>query len=174
MFLTHFLPRNKIVIQTIVYVEANWPFMIDGSFKSVLKASTVECWLIPLIHPWSTLDGPLHQYLDNTQLTSWLTVSWDSFLQTHHSVLIDWATDWEIDWLIDGLSHWLMHMSQLTTNYWPTINQGSIEMLTEYQSKSQPSIDRDVDQRYGSTLHLIFRLENSIDAFSTLDINSLH
>ena len=167
-----------MVIQTILYVEAYWPFMINGSFKPVLKASTVECWLIPLIHPWLTLDGPLHQYLDNTQLTSWLTVSRDSFLQTHHSVLIDWATDWEIDWLIDWLIDWAIDwciwVSWHSTNYWPTINQGSIEMLTEYQSKSQPSIDQDVDQRYGSTLHLIFRLENSIDAFSTLDINSLH
>lgn len=107
--------------------------MIDGSFKSVLKASTVECWLIPLIHPWSTLDGPLHQYLDNTQLTSWLTVGWDSFLQTHHSVLIDWATDWEIDWLIEPLID--AHASVDTL---PTIDQLSIKG----QLRCWPSINQ--------------------------------
>ena len=75
-------------------------FWIFWMVNHVLKAFIVECWSIPLIDPWSTLN----QYLINWHL-GWHSIN--IWADTQLTIIVDWAStkyQWGVDQVLIRMS----------------------------------------------------------------------
>jgi len=125
------LKKRKINF-LVFYIYSN-----QNPVSCVLKASKVECRLIPSINTPATSRAILSQHWIDT----WLTLD-------RHSINI-WLTvgdSWRsVNWLMCIDQH-LMGCLQKLVKCTPTVDRDVNWVLTEYRRRWWSSVDRDVDQ----------------------------